>query len=128
VSYLQQAYFHLATVFPAFLIGAYLLLSQKGTPGHRMLGKIYMSLMLVTAITTLFMSAKVGPAFMGHFGFIHLLSFLVIYSVPAAFFAARSGNIVRHRRNMIGVYVGGILVAGAFTFLPGRLLHDWIIA
>ncbi|TQV65758.1 DUF2306 domain-containing protein [Exilibacterium tricleocarpae] len=128
MSYLQLAYFHLGTVFPAFLIGTYLLANRKGTPGHKLLGKIYMLLMLVTALVTLFMSAEVGPTLFGHFGFIHLLSFLVLYSVPAAYFAARDGNIKKHRANMVGLYVGGILIAGTFTFLPGRLLHGWFIA
>ena len=124
--YLQLAYFHLGTVFPAFLIGTYLLLSHKGTPGHKFLGKVYMLLMLFTALITLFMSAEVGPTFLGHFGFIHLLSFLVLYSVPAAYLAARNGNIKRHRGHMIGLYVGGILVAGIFTLMPGRMLHNWL--
>ena len=127
MNYIQLAYFHLGTVFPAFLIGTYLLANRKGTPGHRLLGKIYMLLMLFTALVTLFMSAEVGPVFLGHFGFIHLLSFLVIYSVPAAYFAARNGNVKKHRIIMIGLYIGGILVAGAFTFMPGRLLHSWFI-
>lgn len=126
--YLQLVYFHLGTVFPAFLIGTYLLFSHKGTPGHKLFGKIYMLLMLFTALITLFMSAEVGPTFLGHFGFIHLLSFMVLYSVPTAYLAARSGNIKKHRANMIGLYVGGILVAGIFTLMPGRMLHDWFIA
>ena len=128
LNYLQLAYLHLGTVFPAFLIGTYLLLNHKGTPGHKFLGKVYMLLMLFTALITLFMSAEVGPTFLGHFGFIHLLSFMVLYSVPTAYLAARSGNIKKHRANMIGLYVGGILVAGIFTLMPGRMLHDWFIA
>lgn len=126
--YLQIAYLHLGTVFPAFLIGTYLLVSHKGTLWHKFLGKVYMLLMLFTALITLSMSAEVGPALLGHFGWIHLLSFLVLYSVPAAFLAARSGNIKSHRAHMIGLYVGGILVAGAFTLMPGRMLHDWFFA
>ncbi len=126
--YLQLAYLHLGTIFPAFLIGTYLLLNRKGTPIHKLLGKIYMLLMLFTAVVTLFMSAEVGPSIMGHFGFIHLFSFLVLYSVPAAYFAVLKGNINKHRRNMIGLYVGGLLIAGAFTFAPGRLLHGWLFS
>jgi len=128
MSYLQLAYFHLGTVFPAFLIGTYLLINRKGTPKHRILGKVYMALMLITAITTIFMSAEVGPTFLGHFGFIHLFSFLVLYSVPSALFAARNGNIKQHRASMLGLYVGGLLIAGSFTLMPGRLLHSWFIA
>jgi uncharacterized membrane protein len=127
MTYLQLAYLHLATVFPAFLIGTFLLVNRKGSPIHKLLGKVYMLLMLFTAVVTLFMSAEVGPTLLGHFGFIHLFSLLVFYSVPTAYFAVRRRNITKHRNSMIGLYGGGILIAGAFTFVPGRLLHSWII-
>lgn len=126
MSYEQLAYLHLATIIPAFLIGTWLLFRRKGTPLHRMLGKAYMVLMLITAIMTLFMSAQVGPTWLGHFGFIHLLSFLALFSVGTAYFAARQGNVRLHRNAMIGLYVGGMLIAGSFAMMPGRMLHDWL--
>jgi uncharacterized membrane protein len=126
MTYLQLAYVHLATIVPAFLIGTALLLMAKGTPRHKLLGRIYMPLMLFTAIVTLFMPARVGPSFGGHFGFIHGFSALVLYSVPAAYIHARRGNIAKHRSAMIGLYVGGILIAGSFAFMPGRVLHSWL--
>lgn len=126
MSYLQLAIFHLTTVLPAFLIGSYLLLNTKGTPIHKLLGKIYMCLMMVTASTTLFMEAEVGPQFFGHFGWIHLLSLLVLASVPRAWFAIRSGNRRAHMISMIMTYAGGILIAGTFALMPGRLLNDWL--
>jgi uncharacterized membrane protein len=128
MTYLNLIYLHLLTVLPAFLLGTYLLLNQKGTNIHRFLGKFYLALMLITAIIVMFMPAKVGPSFLGHFGFIHLLALVVIYCVPSAYFAARQGNIKKHQANMLGVYVGGLLVAGAFALLPGRLLHTWIFS
>lgn len=127
MSYLFLAYLHLATVVPAFLIGTFLLSRRKGTSTHRLLGKVFMLLLLVTAFITLSMEAQAGPTFLGHFGFIHLFSVLVLYSVPAAYLAIRNKNLVSHRNNMIGVYVGGILIAGGFAFMPGRLLHTWIV-
>ena len=126
MTYLQLAYAHLATIVPAFLIGTVLLFMRKGTPVHRLLGRIYMPLMLVTATITLFMPALVGPQLLGHFGFIHGFSLLVFYSVPTAYVNARRGNIAAHRGAMIGLYVGGILIAGSFALMPGRLLHEWI--
>ena len=87
-----------------------------------------MLLMLLTAAVTLFMTAEVGPTLLGHFGFIHLFSLLVFYSVPAAYIAIRKGDIKKHRMNMLGLYFGGLVIAGAFTFVPGRLLHTWILA
>jgi len=126
MTYTQLVYLHLATVLPAFAIGAFQLLRRKGTPTHKLLGKIYMTLMLATGLITLAMPAEVGPRFLGHFGFIHLFSFLALYNVPAAYLAARRGDIKTHRANMIGLYVGGILIAGAFAFSPDRMLYDWL--
>lgn len=125
MTYLQLAYLHLCTVVLAFVLGTFLMLQKKGTQRHRLLGKCYMTLMLVTATIALCMPAQIGPRFLNHFGYIHLFCLLVFYAVPAAYFAIRQGNLVKHKANMLGVYVGGILIAGAFAFLPGRLLHDW---
>ena len=126
MSYLQLAYLHLATVVPAFFLGGYLLAQRKGTAQHRWVGKLYMGFMLLTALITLFMPAHVGPTLWGHWGFIHLFSLLVLYCVPAAYLAAQQHRMRSHAANMVGVYVGGILVAGAFTLAPGRLLHAWV--
>ena len=126
MTYMQLTYLHLGSLVPAFVIGTYLLLNRKGTPVHRFLGKIYMGLMLFTAFITLFMAALVGPKFLNHFGFLHLLSLFVLYTVPTAYRAIRVGNIKLHKRKMVGLYVGALLVAGAFTLSPGRLIHTWL--
>jgi len=126
MAYLQLSYLHLATIVPAFLIGTFLLSRRKGTPTHKGFGRIYLLLMIATGLTTLFMPAQVGPRFLGYFGFIHALSLVALYCAPAAYLAARRGDIKAHRGYMIGLYVGGILIAGAFAFSPGCMLHDWV--
>ena len=126
MTYMQLTYLHLGSLVPAFVIGSYLLLNRKGTPVHKFLGKIYLGLMLFTAFITLFMEALVGPKFLNHFGFLHLLSLFVLYTVPTAYRAIRVGNIKLHKRKMVGLYVGALLVAGAFTLSPGRLIHTWL--
>jgi uncharacterized membrane protein len=126
MNYTQLAYLHLVTVLPAFGIGAFQLVRRKGTRNHRVLGRIYMLLMLATGFITLSMPAKVGPQFFHHFGFIHIFSFLAIFGVPLAYFAARRGYIRAHRFAMLSLYLGGILIAGAFAFSPGRMLHKWL--
>jgi uncharacterized membrane protein len=125
-NYLPLAYAHLATVLPAFAIGTYMMIARKGDRFHRMLGKSYMILMLTTAAITLFMPALVGPKLLNHFGFIHLFSALALVSVPQAYFAARRHDIKAHKSAMIGLYVGGLIIAGGFAFMPGRLLHSWL--
>jgi len=126
--YLSLAYVHLATVLPCLLIGAWLLLRRKGTTVHKRLGRAYAVLILFTALVTLPMPAAVGPRLLDHFGFIHLFSLLVLFSVPAALYSIRRGNVSAHRGHMVGVYVGGILIAGTFALMPGRLLHGWLFA
>ena len=128
MTYEQLSWLHLATIMPAFLLGTFLLLRRKGSPTHKALGRVYLVLMIATGVTTLFMPAQVGPRFLGHFGFIHLFSLLALYSAPTAYLAARLGDIKAHRGSMIGLYVGGILIAGAFAFSPGRVLHDWLFS
>ena len=85
-------YTHLINVIPCFFIGAYLLAVKKGTLFHKSLCKVYIALMFTTAIITLFMPAYVGPQFLNHFGYIHLFSFLTLYSVPTAIIAIKKGK------------------------------------
>ncbi len=126
MTYTQLAYLHLATVVPAFVLGGLQLLKPKGTSSHRILGKIYMLLMLATAVITLIMPAQVGPRILHHFGVIHIFSLLALFCVPSAYLAARRGYIRAHRGAMISLYVGGILIAGTLAFSPGRMLHRWL--
>ena len=119
---------HLVTVIPCFIIGTVLLLIKKGSPFHKKAGRVYMILMLVTAMITLFMPAQVGPRFLNHFGWIHSFSFLTIYTVPTAYTAVKKGNIKVHKRKMILLYFGAIIIAGGFTFFPGRYLYELFFA
>ncbi|MFD0797802.1 DUF2306 domain-containing protein [Maribacter chungangensis] len=115
---------HLITVVPCFFIGTLLLIIKKGTAIHKGFGRVYMVLMLFTAVVTLFMPADVGPQFLNHFGWIHSFSFLTIWTVPTAYTAIKKGNVRAHKRKMILLYFGAIIIAGGFTFVPGRYLHD----
>lgn len=117
-------YAHLITVVPCIFLGGYLLLAYKGTKIHKLLGKIYMSLMFITAIITIFLPANVGPQFLGHFGWIHSFTVLTLWTIPTALTAVRKGKIKAHKRKMVLLYVGAICIAGAFTFVPGRYLHE----
>ncbi|AZQ45240.1 DUF2306 domain-containing protein [Nonlabens ponticola] len=119
-------YSHLATVIPCVFLGAYLLAFSKGTTTHRMLGKIYMSLMFITALITIFMPAMVGPTLFNHFGWIHLFTLLTLWTVPTALIAVRKGNIKAHKRKMVLLYIGALLIAGGFTFVPGRYMHELV--
>lgn len=112
--------FHLATVIPAAILGPFILLREKGTPAHKALGKVWVLLMIGTAVSTFFIHTI--NMFYG-FSPIHLLSIAVIVGCIQAVLAARNGNIRKHRSIMRNLYVGGIGIAGLFTLVPGRLMH-----
>ena len=115
---------HVATVVPAFVIGTYqIFFSRKGEPFHRALGYIYLTLMTITAIAALFVQSLMpkGPFF--GFSPIHLFVPLTLFGVYGALRGARTHNVRMHQRAMLGVYIGGILIAGSLAFLPGRIMH-----
>jgi uncharacterized membrane protein len=112
---------HVATVLPAAVIGAFLLLwRSKGSTLHRLLGKLWMVLMVTTALSTFFIHS-----FNLFFGFspIHMLSVLTIINCWTAYRMARRGNIRGHRIALTQAYVWGILVAGGLTLLPHRIMN-----
>lgn len=116
---------HVATVLPAALLGAFLLARPKGTPTHRALGKIWLVLMMVTALSTFFIHEI---KLVGDFSPIHLLSIYVLFGSWQAVAAARRHDIAAHRGHVAGMYLGGIVVAGLFTLLPGRLMHTCLFS
>ena len=59
----------------------------------------------------------------GPFSPIHLLSIFTLVMLPLAVLHARRHRVDRHRKAMIGIFCGALLIAGAFTFLPGRIMH-----
>jgi len=118
---------HVLTVLPAFLIGTYqIFLSRKGAPFHRGLGYVYLTLMTTTSIAALFVHSLMpsGPFF--GFSPIHLFVPLTLFGVVGALRGAWTHNVPLHRSSMIGVYVGGLLIAGSLTLLPGRLMYKAI--
>jgi uncharacterized membrane protein len=37
--------------------------------------------------------------------------------------AARRHNVRSHKFTMIGIFFGALVIAGLFTFVPGRIMH-----
>lgn len=112
---------HLATVLPAFAIGAVLLLRRKGTRFHRLLGRSYCALMLATATATLFIRSPGGGLWGSGFSPIHAFTLFAFFTIPYALWAIRTGRVKAHREAMAGSYIG-LCIAGGFAFIPGRLL------
>ena len=115
---------HVAAALTALAIGIVLLIGVKGNRLHRTLGWTWVMAMATTAVSSFFIH-RLNPGGPGGFSLIHLLSGWTVIALPMAVHAARRHRIADHRRAMTGMFVGGLIVAGAFTFLPGRLM--WAI-
>src|SRR5262249_48601019 len=114
---------HVFTVVPAFFLGTWqIFVSHKGAPWHRKLGYVYLALMTVTAIAALFIHQIPAIDIVYGFGPIHIFSLVTLFGVVGALRGAWSHNIRLHKRSMLGVYIGGLLIAGSFALLPGRLI------
>ena len=109
---------HLAAALVALAIGVILLAGVKGTRGHRVLGWTWVLAMATTAISSFFIQ-QINP---GGLSLIHALSGWTLVGLPMAVHAARRHRVEAHRRAMTGMFVGGLVVAGLLTFLPGRLM------
>jgi uncharacterized membrane protein len=112
---------HASCAILAVVIGGFVLWRKKGTRLHKALGRLWVVLMFTAATSALFINEirLIGP-----FSPIHLFS---IFTYVALFNGLRAilvhRDVRRHRANMQGLYIGALLLAGAFTFLPGRRMH-----
>jgi uncharacterized membrane protein len=113
---------HLTTVFLALPLGLSQLVLPKGTLRHRVIGYLWCGLMLITALVS-FAVHEINPAGLS---FIHLFSVLTLVLVPIIILNARRGNVSAHQRAVLGLMLGGLVIAGAFTFVPGRALGELV--
>lgn len=111
---------HALGAIAAMVFGAIQLLAAKGTRRHRWLGYAWVGIMVVVSVSSFWIhEIRVW----GLFSPIHLLSILVLGMLAYSIHAVRHGKVVAHRRSMKQLYVLSLLLAGAFTLLPGRTMH-----
>ena len=112
---------HVATVLPCVPLGAYLLLTRKGTSLHKRLGKVWVGLMVTTATAAIFIKSG------GSFSFIHIfvpMTYIASYKIIAT---ARRGDMKGHRYEVISLYLGALMIPGLFSMaIPGRLMNVWL--
>jgi len=115
---------HLLFAVGAFLIGGIQLLLKKGTSLHKVLGRLWVVVMLIVSLTSFWIKKPMSSGIFLGFSVIHLLSVFVLVQLIRGVHFARVGNITGHQKIMTYMYIGGLIIAGAFTFYPGRLLHQ----
>ena len=111
---------HAFAAMAAFALGIVQFSAPKGTIPHRTIGWIWVVLMLAVSISAFWIHSI---RLWGPWSPIHLLAIFVLIMLPLAILHARRHRVVQHRRAMIGIFLGGLVIAGLFTFVPGRIMH-----
>ena len=111
---------HTLAAILAFFLGGVVLFRRKGDRLHRLGGRVWAGLMLAVAATSFFIHT-IG--LVGIWSPIHLISIATFWLLGRAIWLARAGGIREHRAIMQQTYLGALIVAGAFTFWPGRVMH-----
>lgn len=109
---------HLVGALAALLLGAVLMVARKGRTFHRVAGWAWVSLVAVTAGSTLFITQLNH----GSWSFLHLFTAWVLLITPVAVIAAKRHQVRQHRKTMMGLFYGGFAINLLVAFIPGRTL------
>lgn len=112
---------HLATIVIALALTPVMMLRRRGDRLHRRLGWGWCAAMFASALVSFGIRGDDGS-----FSWIHILSVVVIVSVPLLIWHARAHRVDNHRRTVRGLTFGALLIAGFFTFPFDRLLGHWL--
>jgi uncharacterized membrane protein len=121
---------HITAALCAVLLGPFALwarlIGQQRPKLHRAFGYAWVTMMLLTASSAIFIQPGTNlPQWMGYSP-IHLLIVVTYGSLFGAFWFLAKGNIRGHKITMLSTYVGACVVTGVFTLLPGRWMHTWV--
>jgi uncharacterized membrane protein len=111
---------HAFAAMAAFVVGLVQLSAPKGTLTHRTIGWLWVALMLAVSISAFFIHQI---RLWGPWSPIHLLAIFTLIMLPIAVLHARRHAVARHRTAMISLFLGALVIAGAFTLWPGRIMH-----
>jgi uncharacterized membrane protein len=111
---------HAFAAMTAFILGTVQLTAPKGTLPHRTLGWIWVVLMAIVAGSSFWIHQI---RLLGPWSPIHLLSIFTLVTLPLGVWMAHRHRVADHRRIMILMFSGALVIAGLFTLLPGRIMH-----
>jgi len=114
---------HAFAAIGALGLGIVQFVAPKGTIPHRMLGYIWVALMAVTAVAAIF----IRQLNEGQFSWIHIFVPITLFGIVELSIRARRGLTGKHCASAIGLFFGALIIPGAFTFAPGRLMWDVFI-
>ncbi len=94
------------------------MLRAKGSASHRLLGRVWVALMSLAAVSSFWLTGLSDG-----FSVIHPLSIWTLVAMALAIYFVRKGNVKSHKRFMVGTYLG-LAGAGIGALMPGRTLFQ----
>jgi uncharacterized membrane protein len=107
---------HAFAALGAFALGVVQLAAPKGTLPHRTIGWIWVALLAAIAISSFWIH---GIRMLGPFSLIHVLSIYTLFMLPVAVLSAHRHDVGAHKRAMVSIFFGALVIAGAFTPAAG---------
>jgi uncharacterized membrane protein len=110
---------HACAALAALALGIFQVAAPKGTTRHRITGYAWVGLMLVVAVSSFWIH---DLRLWGVWSPIHLLSIFTLTMLPLGVHYARHHNVTGHKRTMVSIFAGALVIAGIFTLAPGRIM------
>ncbi len=111
---------HAFSAMAAVVLGAVQFTAPKGTIPHRTVGYVWVMLMGITAITAIFIR-EIND---GSFSWIHILIPITLYGVVELAIRARRGLTGKHRNTALVLFFAALMIPGAVSFMPGRIMLE----
>jgi len=115
---------HAFAAMAVFALGVVQLSGPKGTAVHRTVGWLWVVLMLAICVSAFWIHEL---RLFGPWSPIHLLAIFTLVMLPLGVLHARRHRVAKHRFVMVSLFGGALLIAGLFTFFPGRIMHAVVI-
>ncbi|MGI9250172.1 MAG: DUF2306 domain-containing protein [Pseudohongiellaceae bacterium] len=124
-------FIHAFLALLAIPMGLYIFSTTKGTPKHKLLGQVWIIILVIVSISAIFIQ-EINS---GEYSLVHLLIPYTLIALTYSIWNIRKFRQTReakykraHMRSMIGVYLGALILAGALTLLPGRIFHEMLFS
>ncbi|MFZ4715211.1 MAG: DUF2306 domain-containing protein [Bacteriovoracaceae bacterium] len=112
---------HLITIIPVLIVGPFILFRRKGDKLHKVLGKMWAILMIVSCLFSFGIQSD------GGLSWLHGLAAFTIFSVVRALIAIKRKDLKTHERAMRGSYVGACIAFIFAAAVPSRLIGGWLL-
>lgn len=111
---------HIIAAVLALILGPVALYRRRRDRTHKVFGYVWVTAMTVLAVGSFLIPSHFTPIGIGP---LHGFAILTLWSLWTGIKAAIARDIERHEAILRSLYSNGLIIAGAFTFLPGRTMN-----